>query len=189
MNQFALTASHRFRRGLISCAAVLATAAACQAAVVISFTDEAGGVRVNVTGSLNTTGLSFGSNFTSSGINMQVGREIYLRNGSSYKFASHGGTVPVWHSLSAQSLPNSGITGNLFGINAGNVMVSSNYVSGTPFTTSVLLTGQTIATMQPKAGVILTLNNGDTVSVNAVPEASSALLGSLAGLALLRRRR
>jgi len=158
--------------------------------VIISLSDEAGGTRVNVSGSLNTTGLSFNGPFSTSILSMQAKNSLFFTGApGSYRWASHGQTLSPWHDLSEDNLSFSDVSGIDFGFNFSIIVIGDGYVSGTTFNTSYLIDGQSLASINPQNGVVLTLSNGDSVSVSAVPEPSLGLVFLGAFGLLLRTRR
>jgi MYXO-CTERM domain-containing protein len=166
--------------------------ASAQAAVVIEFSDEAGGTRVNVSGSLNTAGLSFGSPLSFEEMNLKESELWFTGAPGNYRFASHFLPVPVWHSQDANGFAYSDFSGGDFGVNSFSIALPSDYVSGAELTTRFLIDGLALTTLNPQSGVIMTLGNGDTINVSVVPEpAASAFLMGAGGLVLViaRRRR
>ena len=170
--------------------AVLAPSA--RAAVIISFADEAGGTRVNISGSLNTSGLSFSSALSFAELNLKTQELWFTGAPGDYRYASHFLPTPVWHSLNANGFSYSDVSGGDFGVSNFSIALPSGYSSGAALNTRFLIDGVSLGTLNPQSGVILTLGNGDTISVSVVPEpaASAALLG-FGGLviALVRRTR
>jgi hypothetical protein len=166
--------------------------APARAAVVIEFSDEAGGTRVNISGSLNTAGLSFSSPLPFEEMNLKESELWFTGAPGNYRFAFHSLPVPVWHSQDANGFAYSDFSGGDFGVSSFSIALPSDYVSEAPLTTRFLIDGLALATLNPQAGVIMTLGNGDTISVSVVPEpAASAFLMGAGGLVLViaRRRR
>lgn len=164
------------------------------AAVMISYSDTINGVKIDVSGTLNTSGLTFipfnettahpGFVHMANQDTLFIAEDYSVSGG--YQFAAHGQTVPTWHALDQNSVP-SMVLGSSFGINHVNVTVPLGYVSGTPLDTSVVLTNETVASLNPSNGLILTLANGDTIT-SVVPEPSSSILIGLGFMSLTCRR-
>jgi hypothetical protein len=178
------------------CLAVLiglvAFVSSARSAVIIEISPDGANTRVDVSGSLNTSGLSFGSPLAFASLNLKEMELWFTGSPDNYRFASHFLPVPVWHSMDANEFSYTFISGGDFGVNAFSIAVPANYVSGTPLTSSFVINGLDMETFNPQSGVILTLNNGDTVSVVAVPEPAvvALLLGvSSLGFTLVRRPR
>jgi|SaaInlStandDraft_1057018.scaffolds.fasta_scaffold41491_1 hypothetical protein len=167
-------------------------AATANAGVIIDLNDELGGTRVSISGSLDTSGLSFAGSVPSSFLNMQDNTELWFSGGpGNYTGASHGQTVANWHALDVTGLSFSDVTGTDFGFNQFNVNLPVGYVSGNSISSRFLIDGLSLTDINPQAGVVLTLGNGDTVTVNSassVPEPSSFVLFSVLGIVLLVRR-
>ena len=140
-----------------------------KADMLLSFSDEAGGTRVIASGNINTSGLGFGSPSASVNLAMNFGNGLIFTGGSGpWKVASTGQSVPVWHELNESSLSFSDASGQHFGFDGGSIVLPFGYISGSEINSSFLINGKSMNDINPSSGTVLTLNNGDTVSV--IPE-------------------
>ncbi|MGE9294389.1 MAG: hypothetical protein ACQKBW_12300 [Puniceicoccales bacterium] len=169
----------------------LFTVTSLPAAININFTAAGANTQVDITGSLNTTGLSFGTPLTYEVLNMQDHIELWATIGpGNYAFAPHGQVIPEWMDLDELAMSYSSVDGDTFGVNAYNVALPENYVSGSAFSLSFIIEGFTLEEINPQSGTILTLGNGDTVSVSGIPEPGYyAGIAGAAGLGFIAWRR
>ena len=159
-------------------------------AVTITFSAEGDNTRTTITGSINTTGLTFTGpiggpgNF---GMPSNTGLQITQAPGR-WMYADHGIALPTWHSIDeVHTIEATDITGKDFGIENTIIILPESYTSGSEINTDFLIKRK-LSEIDPQSGVILTLGNGDTVSVLVVPEPSSTLLLGLGSMGLLLRR-
>ena len=159
-------------------------------AVTITFSAEGDNTRTTITGSINTTGLTFSSPIGGAGsFGMSNNRDLQITKAPGrWIHADHGLTLPTWHSIDeAQTIDADDITGRDFGIEGTKIFLPESYTSESEINTDFRILRK-LSEIDPQSGVILTLGNGDTVSVLVVPEPSSSLLLGLGGIAVLLRR-
>lgn len=169
-------------------------ATVANAALTLTFRPESNGTRLQITGSLDTTGLNFSGPlpFTSNFRTMDLGYQLaFTVAPGGYFAAEHRRPVSAWHSVSSTDLTLLDVSGGDFLINDRFIAIPEGYVSGEPFYSSFLIDGVSLQDMGLQEGIILSLANGDTVSVTAIPEPSGTMLVGLAsfGLMLLRDRK
>lgn len=163
---------------------------AARAAILVDFSSEGDSTRVNISGSLDTSGLSFGSPLSFGSLNMKSGELWFTAAPGNYRFASHSLPVANWHSLNVNGLSYSDVSGVDFGFNDMSIAVPSGYVSGSALSASFRIDGMALDTINPQAGVVMTLGNGDTISVSVAPvpePAVASLVLATVGLVLIRR--
>ena len=172
---------------LLAVLTVLATAPAVSAALVMNLSQQGPDVVLVASGSIDLTGMSFFSSSASAAAFMYPSSGILLTSGAYDLYLTGADSAPSFGAGTSSSGSNNG--GAAMGMWGGAVVVPAGYTSGTLMSNTSLFPGTTLAALGADIGGYgLTLNNGDTISLNVVPEASSALLG-LAGAGLLLRRR
>ncbi len=170
------------------------------AAITITFADGAGGLDVNISGSINTAGADLWNVYTEA-LDPAIGSANFSSSRphrgwfsgpdrGNYQWAAHNGTTVNWFSVSADggySIVDH--TGDDFGFHGDSYMVPIGYVSGSPITSSFTIVGLDLATLAPVDGVALTVSSGDTVGIAAVPEPATAGMLAMSGLLIAAYRR
>lgn len=179
--------------GLAAAACMLLVMSAANAAVTITITESGSDVVATGAGTINMNGLTLLAPGGPAALTLPSSSVLVLGQGGSniYTPASNpnSGLGPGAAMVDATSA-----SGMNFGMGGGGVMfVDMNYVSGTEFTTSATWANASLASLGLTPGTYqYSWGSGadiDTLTVNIIPEPSTALLGILGSLALLRRRR
>jgi hypothetical protein len=182
-------------------AAGMLAAAGAHAAVIVHIADAGGNVNVTASGSLDLTGAVY---------DHQQAYSTGIIPGGSNWYVALGNTPGLdWYRLISTTLPfgtstnyfTSGVTSgdgfSIWGFSGGTPLVglASGYTSGDAISSSMVLTGQSIAGMTLIPGTYTFALPADTITLeidnNNVPEPASLalMLGGLAAAGLTARRR
>lgn len=164
-----------FKAAVVACA-LIAGASAADAAIVVNVTQSGNDVKVDMSGSLDLTGLTFAGAYS-------LGTGISASNG--YVSGGSGGTVQGFSGFSSPATFGTGAyvgastsSGDNFALNARSfgspiVFLPFEYFPGTELSATQTFRGQTIASLGLTAGSYVFQSAADTVTVNIGPVAAA----------------
>ncbi len=196
---------HRTKLSLLACIPITAAllTAETKAAITATAAEISGDVIFTATGSINTTGLDLSNIAFGTPHLLQPGRGQFSVGVQPYNFLFETGLVasiiPIASGPSAIGpFSNTVFTPTLilgqgaFALFEGSIFyLPVSYISGSEIPSGSTIYGsQTLASLLiPEGTYVWSLANGETITLNAIPEASTTILLGLGGLFASTRRR